>query len=284
METVNKILNLLGECFKVEEDKALHENKLFWVVVLVPLFFIVWISWRLTAELITKGLYNPHVSSESLASFVNYYAFPIALLTVPLTLAVMINRFHSSKQKAKSNRLVEQNNSANNFFNHYKYFVEHCEALKKRHPESSFNLSPELLYKILFPSSSVSNFTTELNSNFIKDVSVKFNSVIELYTEHVEKYFISVIATASNVDDVHQDYIEINQLNQTFYYSFHLDGFSYTSTLYVHEDLGKKISCTFDFLYLIICFNGVSDYQKNIQSLEKLRMEVEQQIEELDVL
>ncbi|MDC9518748.1 MULTISPECIES: hypothetical protein [unclassified Pseudoalteromonas] len=112
METINRILKWLGECFKVEEDKALHENKLFWIVVLIPLFFIIWISWILTTELITKSIYSPHISAESLAGFVNYYAFPIALLTVPLTLAVMINRFHSSKQKAKSNRLVEQNNES----------------------------------------------------------------------------------------------------------------------------------------------------------------------------
>ncbi|MBB1419699.1 hypothetical protein H5187_20875 [Pseudoalteromonas sp. SG44-1] len=285
MGTVNKILNLLGECFKVEEDKALHENKLFWVVVLVPLFFIVWISWRLTAELITKGLYNPHVSSESLASFVNYYAFPIALLTVPLTLAVMINRFHSSKQKAKSNRLVEQNNIANNFFNHYKYFVEHCEALKKRNPENYFNLSPELLYKSLFPSSSVSNFTTDLNSKFIKKISVQFNSIIKSYSAHIEKHEVSSITTACNVNDDHlAESIEVIHLNSTFYYLFYLDGFSYSSKLKKHDELKSSINSTFNFLYLIICFNGVSDYQKNIQSLEKLRMEVEQQIEELDVL
>ncbi|MBB1404859.1 hypothetical protein H5079_04445 [Pseudoalteromonas sp. SG44-5] len=285
---------LVSDWFKVQEDKALHENRLFWLVVLAPLLFIAWFFYRLTEELITKGLYNPHVSAESLAGFVSYYAFPIALLTVPLTLAVMINRFHSSKQKAKSNHLVEQNNSSNNFFNHYKYFVEHCEALKKRHPEDSFNLSPERLYKILFPSSSVSNFTTELNSNFIKDVSAKFNSVIESYSEHVEEYHIAVITTASNVDDDdddddyhdhdHYEVIEVNRLNKTFYYSFYLDGFLYKSTLYVHEDLEKSIISTFTFLYSIICFNGVSDYQKYRQSLDELLKETIKQIEELDVL
>lgn len=262
METINRILKWLGECFKVEEDKALHENKLFWIVVLIPLFFIIWISWILTTELITKSIYSPHISAESLAGFVNYYAFPIALLTVPLTLAVMINRFHSSKQKAKSNRLVEQNNTANNFFNHYKYFKDHCIGLEKRFLWLNLQITAELLYKKLFPISSVSNFTTELDKTFVESVFVYYEDMILDYQNHIKINGIKTIAQSHNQGEIHEETVECHILCEPYELDFDLCGISFGQSLKVEEDFKRTLYFTFEIIAGLFCFSGVSNFDE----------------------
>ncbi|WP_257325430.1 hypothetical protein [Pseudoalteromonas rhizosphaerae] len=207
METFKRILKwLISDWIKVQEDKALHENRLFWLVVLAPLVFIAWIVYRLTEELITKGLYNPNVSSESLANFALYYAFPITLLTVPLTLAVMINRFHSSKQKAKSNLLVEQNNAANNYFNHFDSYNEYIKKLENEDSISTFKvkISPQISYAIFFKSSSINS------PCFLISLSI-IDEFIKQIDDEVKKYKI---------------YLS-NEVKGTYTIQFKLAGFSH---------------------------------------------------------
>lgn len=243
METDNKILNWLGEFFKVEEDKALHENKLFWVVVLVPLFFIVWISWRLTAELITKGLYNPHVSAESLAGFVSYYAFPIALLTVPLTLAVMINRFHSSKQKAKSNRLLEDNNIANNYFSHFNSFKEYCVQLEVMHEDNGLKIFPQRLYQFIFYKSNMSNFAPSVTEWKIKNLFSLMSDEIEIYREYVEQ----------------NGYYDVDERTlNTYEHHYNLfEGLQFNCNVRSDKELHDYLEVLSDIYYDIFMFQGV---------------------------
>lgn len=176
---------IVNDWFKVQEDRALHENKLFWLVVLVPLAFIGWVFWKLTELLKTEGLYNPIINAESLAGFVNYYAFPIALLTLPLTLALMINRFHSSKQKAKSNRLVEKNNTANNYFSHFNSFKEYCEQLEVIHENKSLKIFPQRLYQFIFFNSNLTNFEPEVSEQLIQTIISSIKDEIFLFEEHI---------------------------------------------------------------------------------------------------
>jgi len=264
---VNKILKWFEECFKVQEDKALHENKLFWLVVLSPLVFIAWVFWRLTSELMTKGLYNPHISAESLAGFVSYYAFPIALLTVPLTLAVMINRFHSSKQKAKSNRLVEQNNTANNFFNHYKYFCDHCEAIRQRYSNEVLVLKPEVLYKKLFIHSSINNLNAELNLDFIQHYFNELLPIGQSFQNH-SKQFHDMIFQQVCADD--PEPLEIHIFEEPFIYRLDLSGLSYRTSIEQESHFSSQLDQYYDILYALICFNGVSNYHEVCEYTNKM--------------
>lgn len=177
---------LIIDWFKVQEDIALHENKLFWFVVMLPLAFIGWIFWKLTRLLIVEGFYKPIINVESLAGFVNYYAFPIALLTVPLTLALMINRFHSSKQKAKSNRLIEKNNTANNYFSHFNSFKEYCEQLEIMHKHKSLKIFPQRLYQFIFFNSNLTSFEPKVSEKLIKTIISSIKDEIFLFEEHQE--------------------------------------------------------------------------------------------------
>ncbi|MFU2508870.1 hypothetical protein [Pseudoalteromonas sp. ASV78] len=268
METVNKILSWLGECFKVEEDKALHENKLFWVVVLVPLFFITWISWRLSEELITKGLYNPHVSAESLASFVNYYAFPIALLTVPLTLAVMINRFHSSKQKAKTNRLIEQNNTANNFYTHYKYFREHCESIIEK---QSIEIDIDIFYNFIFPEANVSRFSTHLNPKFIELLEKELEKLNQRYQKYSELPYEDPYK-----GKMYRASTPFKGELKAFSHKFEFYGL--VKGIYINKDkkechltqYNEELKKTYDSIVRILSNQGVSSKEEAIDFIKKL--------------
>ncbi|BDF94306.1 hypothetical protein [Pseudoalteromonas sp. KAN5] len=267
METVDKVVKwLIKDWFKVQEDIALHENKLFWLVVLAPLFFITWLSWRLTEELITKGLYNPHVSAESLAGFVSYYAFPIALLTVPLTLAVMINRFHSSKQKAKSNRLVEQNNTANNFFNHYKYFCDHCEAIRQRYSKGVLVLKPEVLYKKLFIHSSINNLNAELNLDFIQHYFNELLPIGQSFQNHSNQFHDIIFQQVR--DDLEP--LEIHIFVEPFIYRLDFSGLSYRTSIEQESHFSSQLDQYYDILYALICFNGVSNYHEVCEYTNKM--------------
>lgn len=189
VKTWTSLKNIFRHFFGIHEDKALHQNWIFWIVVLVPLSIICWLVYTLTQDLISDGLYNPHVSSESLASFVNYYAFPITMLTVPLTLAVMINRFHSSKQKAKSNRLVEINNAANNYFSHFQHFKTYIQNIENSDSLNTTKIEMDSipsLYRAFFTNSTLKNNNFDIPKFVADDFLNKLKQEVHSYKEHVD--------------------------------------------------------------------------------------------------
>lgn len=258
----NSLKNIFRYFFGIHEDKALHQNRIFWIVVLVPLSIICWLVYTLTQDLIADGVFNPHVSSESLASFVNYYAFPITMLTVPLTLAVMINRFHSSKQKAKSNQLVEQNNSANNFFNHYNYFSEHCEKIEKQFSWLSVNVAPQLLYRNLFPKSSVTNFTTNIEKTFIDEYVVKLEDAIDSFNVHIKNTEGEEVEQVFNRGTSTESSTTTCFLINPYTSKFNFDGIVFEKEIKNKEEFINCCRNQFDLIFMIFCFNGVSNFNE----------------------
>ncbi|MDC3190421.1 hypothetical protein NQU96_11770 [Pseudoalteromonas elyakovii] len=188
----NSLKNIFRYFFGIHEDKALHQNWVFWIVVLVPLGVVCWLMYTLTQDLISDGLYNPRVSSESLASFVNYYAFPITMLTVPLTLAVMINRFHSSKQKAKSNRLVELNNAANSYFSHYNYFKKYLDDIDNVDDMMNRNtfklaISCPLAYRKIFTNSTINTPNFDIPESVVDELVKELSKQVKGFKRHVDQ-------------------------------------------------------------------------------------------------
>ena len=267
VKTWNSLKNIFRYFFGIHEDKALHKNWIFWIAVLVPLGIICWLMYTLTQDLIADGLYNPHVSSDSLASFLNYYAFPITLLTLPLTLGVMFNRFHSSKQKAKSNRLVEQNNMANNFYNHYKYFSEHCEAINTRFESSLVTIKPEVLYKQMFPHSSVNKSENEIDISIITDAFKSYMSNIDSFVKHIESVGLEPIPTVMNEYGEPTSGPSKFYLKELFTYIFEIPGLQVTANITVESELLGHIKNTHEVLLMLVNFHGATNSNQLVTSL-----------------
>lgn len=251
----------------VEEDIGLHENKAFIRWIGYPLLAILVMVIAVTWNLFESGVYSFskefEVSFVTLNDFAKYYAFPIASLTVPLTFGVMFNRFHSSKQKAKSNRLVEQNNSANNFFNHYKYFSEYCEKMQERYVDCGLKIKPEVCYKSLFRESSVENFITSVDIEFIKHYFISLTDEISKYKDIVNK--------GGYQNSNKMMFMTEKLITGDFTFKLSINGIYLTSPVNKDSDLHSVINESIDILITMLNFNGVSgsnklvDFTTNIQ-------------------
>lgn len=248
----------------VEEDVGLHENKAFIRWIGYPLLAILVMVIAVTWNLFETGIYSFNKEFEmsfvTLNDFAKYYAFPIASLTVPLTFGVMFNRFHSSKQKAKSNKIVEQNNIANNFFNHFKYFKEHCEVLEKRFDFLNLEISCEILYKELFKGSSVSNFITDIEIGVNDELLTYINNEIDTFIKHVDKVGVESVAHTSSPPE-NDDYYEKHTLNESYSFRFRQSGIYFQQTINEPVDFDNLLQSNFDFIFMLLCFNGVSNFE-----------------------
>lgn len=261
-----KITNWFIKHMPVEDNIGLHENKAFRRWVGYPLLIILFLVIAITWDLYRTGIYSFSrgflINSATLNDFAKFYAFPIAALAVPLTLGVMFNRFHSSKQKAKSNQLIEQNNKANNFFNHYKYFVEHCDAAEKRFEFKNLAIAKEVLYKLFFPKSSVDNFVTELNKDLIKEIIIHFRSIIEDYNSHLNLTTIDTVAQTINQGTSEEITHECYFLEDTFDYKLSYGGVYYQTSLKEVTNLETELLSSRAIIFMLLFFNGISNYRE----------------------
>lgn len=181
---LNKIRRLLHlaitKPFRIEEDKALHKNCSFWVVLIVPMVVIIWLSWKLLLELLNSNRIISSVSSDNLQFIVHFFAVPITCLTIPVTLTIMVNRFHSSKQKAKSNQLIEVNNAANNYFNHFDKFKEFVKTLES----SNISINPYITYRLIFSESHINKFDIKVCPYKVRTIINELKDVVEYYERY----------------------------------------------------------------------------------------------------
>lgn len=242
----------------VEEDIGLHENKAFIRWVGYPLLAILGMVIAVTWNLFEAGIYSYNkefeVSFVTLNDFAKYYAFPIASLTVPLTFGVMFNRFHSSKQKAKSNRLVEQNNSANNFFNHYKYFTEYCEKVQERYVNRGLKIKPEVCYKSLFRESSVENFITSVDIEFIKHYFISLTDEMSKYKDIVRK--------EGYVNSSKLSFMSERFIKGDYVFTLSINGIYLSYPANNDLDLYLVVNESIDILITMLNFNGISGSNK----------------------
>ncbi|MDI4668079.1 hypothetical protein MKZ42_05375 [Pseudoalteromonas shioyasakiensis] len=251
----------------VQEDIGLHENKAFLRWITYPLLVILAIAFAITWNLFETGIYSFDKEFElsfiTLNDFAKYYAFPIASLTVPLTFGVMFNRFHSSKQKAKSNRLVEQNNSANNYFNHYKYFSEFCESLSNNFFKKTENISPAILYKRLFPDASVVHFTTEVSEKFLNDIFLDLHTIIDDYEHHLlntEKTVISSPHETGNYNKV--EIIDVVLFKEPFKFRLACSGIYYEEVLSSPKNMMNSLKKIESLIFMLFQFSGISNHKQ----------------------
>jgi len=189
MRILQSVKNWLIKRLPVEEDIALHENSSFHKWVGYPLLIIFIFAIFITFDLYQKGVYSLKkdilISTETLSDFAKFYAFPITALTIPLTLGVMFNRFHSSKQKAKSNRLIEQNNLVNNYFSHFSNFNSYTDTLEVKYKSVGLKLSAQRLYRILFQNCSLLKFDATVQKDCIDIIIDSAFVELEKYRKHI---------------------------------------------------------------------------------------------------
>lgn len=253
MSRIEAPLKTILLLLKIQEDKALHKNTSFWFAILAPLIIIIWIFYLLTNELILKEAFYINMSSESLAAFVKHYAFPITLLTLPLTFGVMVNRFHSSKQKAKTNNLVERNNIVNNFFTHYKNFSEFCDKIEQRYNSNKLTLTPEFLYRDIFPTSGINNFTTTADSKFISVVIDKIDKEITQFINHSNKVGYNNISNTRVLKERYRYNSVVNGLN----HSILID-----TDHQLHTELTKAYTIAISLVFFIGTSNSAEIYNQ----------------------
>lgn len=189
MRIFQNVKNWLIEHLPVEEDIALHENSSFHKWVGYPLLLIFIFAIFITYNLFQEDIYSFNkellITTETLSDFVKFYAFPITALTIPLTLGVMFNRFHSSKQKAKSNRLIEQNNLVNNYFSHFSNFSNYTDSLEVKFKHIGLKLSAQSLHRIIFQDCSLLNFEASIQKESI-------DTIIASIFDEVDKYIVRI--------------------------------------------------------------------------------------------
>lgn len=189
MRIFQNVKNWMIKHLPVEEDIALHENSSFHKWVGYPLLIILIFAIFITFDLYQKEIYSLNkdllITAETLSDFAKFYAFPITALTIPLTLGVMFNRFHSSKQKAKSNRLIEQNNLVNNYFSHFSNFSNYTDSIEVKFKHIGLKLSAQSLHRIMFQNCSLLNFEASIQKASIDKI------VVSIFDE-VDKYILLI--------------------------------------------------------------------------------------------
>ncbi|MEM5546989.1 hypothetical protein [Pseudoalteromonas fuliginea] len=256
----------------VEEDLGLHENKAFRRWIGYPLLFIFLLVIAITWDLYETGVYSFNksflINSATLNDFAKFYAFPIAALAVPLTFGVMFNRFHSSKQKAKSNRLVENNNTANNFYTHYKYFREHCELVIEK---QSIEINIDIFYNFIFPEANVNKFSTHLNPKFIELLEKELEKLNQKYQKYSE----------SPYKDPYEGKMfraSIPDRGELKAFSHKFEFYGFVKVIYINKEkqeyhltqYNAELQKTYDIMMRILRHQGVSIKEEAIDFIKKL--------------
>ncbi|WP_209326831.1 hypothetical protein [Pseudoalteromonas sp. PA2MD11] len=241
----------------VEEDIGLHENKAFIRWIGYPLLAILVLFIAVTWNLFESGVYSFdkefEVSFVALNDFAKYYAFPIASLTVPLTFGVMFNRFHSSKQKAKSNRLVEHNNVANSYFSHFTYFSEYIKEIDNKDEmlkrgTFKIEISAQLAYRKIFVNSTINN----------ADFNIP-NSVVDDLVEELEKESLTF------------DKYVIDAYNGPYLSKFEIEGFKPTRAINNRDIFLNMVESYLHVYRELFKFQGTANVYEILEYLSAAR-------------
>ncbi|GAW97252.1 MULTISPECIES: hypothetical protein [Colwellia] len=126
MNKSNKVRSVFNKLFKIEPNIPLHKNIVFWL----PIVFFVTPALVLSFPTWCFCWPNPEAYEAILAT----QAFPVFIASLAIPFTVAINRFHSSSQRAESNRLAQQNMTFNQYFEHRNHFYKHVETMLLREP------------------------------------------------------------------------------------------------------------------------------------------------------
>ncbi|MUH73629.1 hypothetical protein [Psychrosphaera haliotis] len=177
-------INKLKTFWEINRNKPLHKHYIFWAPILL------FVPWALILSFPTWCLCWPNTANYD--EILKTQGFPIFIASLAVPFTVVINRFHSSYQRAESNRLMLQNMTFNQYFEHRMHFFTYLESLKFRHPYNTFVSinDPDRLYKIVFP----------LNKIDYQDMSAPNDIVTEKIRNNVKEVHNYVVGFINEMD------------------------------------------------------------------------------------
>jgi hypothetical protein len=152
MDKIYEIINkFIVKSISINPDKPLHEHFIFWlpILIFIPLALVLsfpfWcICWPVPSDY---------------SAIVEFLKFPLFVASLAIPFTVVIGRFHGSAQRARTNRLAEQNMAFNHYFDHRKQFLEFIKGLSLPIPFNKFVTieEPIKLYELIFPLNRLDN-------------------------------------------------------------------------------------------------------------------------------
>jgi len=249
--------------FAIDETVGLHKNYSFRLAIFFPvvacILFVGLFSWQLHQE----GMYNFYFTQPSITAFVKYFSFPISLLSLSIVFGVMVARFHSSKQKAKSNLITEANNSVNFFYKTHEEFDKYCQKLLIAKHSEFKSIDSVICYGFLFKNSVTKNPSLIINEETMRQIE-KF---YYLYFNCFMDYISSAAYRASNV---REEYNEVHVFFDNYVGNFQLQlGIEIDNAFTVQhiKDFDEHIKAINKAFLKLISFPGVDNF---IESRKKL--------------
>ena len=187
-----KRFNNLKTLWEINPSKPLHRHSIFWAPILV------FVPWALTLSYPTWCLCWPNTVEYD--EILKTQGFPIFIASLAVPFTVIINRFHSSYQRAESNRLMLKNMTFNQYFEHRSHFFSHLENLNLKTPYANFVIikEPDLLYKIVFPLNKIDHQDMSAPNEVV-------TSKIRNYIDEVQSHINLAIKKRANGEDPFQE-------------------------------------------------------------------------------
>lgn len=180
-----------------EPKNGLELQTPFWASIFVPVILFL-----CTGVFAWWGT-PPDVSAEGFKTFLLISKLPIALLALAIPLAVLTGRIHGTKQTAlqieKTILQIEntkiqinetkQKNKTDLYLAHNKHFNEHIEVCTRNAPKNLFSseykltINSWLLYKRLYPDSSLRDGFGKINKEHVKDLVQAMSALNNLANE-----------------------------------------------------------------------------------------------------
>lgn len=262
--------------FAIDESIGLHKNYSFRLAILFPvaacLLFIGLFSW----QLYEKGMYNFHFTQPGITAFIEYFSFPISLLSLSIVFGVMVARFHSSKQKAKGNLITEANNSVNFFYKTHEEFDKYCRKLLVVEQPLFKNIDSVTCYGFLFKSSSTKNPALIINEETMQQIEAFYHFYFCCFMDYIS----SEVYRTSNVNE---EFGEVHVFKDDVTYELQLKfGFEINGlfTIRYIKELDKEIESITDAFLKLIDFPGVDNFTESEERLFSIQGKLLQTIKD----
>jgi hypothetical protein len=186
-ENPNKVVNQSSwfNLIKViNPSKPLHHHGIFWLPILV------FIPLALLLSFPTWCFCWP--TPENYEAILKAQSFPVFIASLAIPFTVVINRFHSSSQRAEANRLALQNMTFNQYFDHRTQFYKFTESVSLGEPFCNFITinNPDALYTIIFPLNKIDHQNMSAPSDEVSAIIKRRIHYLSKHLNHIIKEYV----------------------------------------------------------------------------------------------